>query len=144
MPTLSWNTSGWPGNRRAPLSAQAYKIHVQHTLYKQGFWYFTEKSATFRGIWGQIRGKISRFRGIFAGKKSKFAQKSADIAGFLWEKSQNSQKNRPISRRLRVVTHFSASPFLAWGDFQARSRFARSTILEEKWGTTRSLDFAGF
>ena len=24
--------------------------------------------------------------------------------------------------------------FLAWGDFHARSRFARSTILEEKWG----------
>ena len=32
------------------------------------------------------------------------------------------------------------SPFLACGDFHARSRFARSTILEEKWGTTRSLD----
>ena len=28
---------------------------------------------------------------------------------------------------------------LAWGDFHAPSRFARSTILEEKWGTTRSL-----
>ena len=23
---------------------------------------------------------------------------------------------------------------LAWGDFHARSRFARSTIPEEKWG----------
>ena len=31
------------------------------------------------------------------------------------------------------------SPFLAWGDFHAHSRFARSTIPEEKWGTTRSL-----
>ena len=31
------------------------------------------------------------------------------------------------------------SPFLAWGDFHARSLFARSTIPEEKWGTTRSL-----
>ena len=30
-------------------------------------------------------------------------------------------------------------PFLAWGDFHARSRLARSTISEEKWGTTRSL-----
>ena len=29
--------------------------------------------------------------------------------------------------------------FLPWGDFHARSRFARSTIPEEKWGTTRSL-----
>ena len=32
------------------------------------------------------------------------------------------------------------SPFLAWGDFHALSRFARSTIPEEKWGTTRSLN----
>ena len=31
------------------------------------------------------------------------------------------------------------SPFQAWGDFQARSCFARSTIPEEKWGTIRSL-----
>ena len=31
------------------------------------------------------------------------------------------------------------SPFLAWGDFHARSRFTRSTIPEEKWATTRSL-----
>ena len=29
--------------------------------------------------------------------------------------------------------------FLAWGDFHARLRFARSTIPEEKMGTTRSL-----
>ena len=59
--------------------------------------------------------------------------------------------------RLRVVPHFSSaiverakrervkinqrrvSPFLAWGDFHARSRFAHSTIPEEKWGTTSSL-----
>ena len=31
------------------------------------------------------------------------------------------------------------SPFLEWGDFHARSRFDRSTVPEEKWGTTRSL-----
>ena len=59
--------------------------------------------------------------------------------------------------RLRVVPHFSSgiverakrerawksprrvSPFLAWGDFHARSRFPRSTLPEEKWGTTHSL-----
>ena len=46
--------------------------------------------------------------------------------------------------RLRVVPHFSSgiverAPFLAWDDFHARSRFARSTIPEEKWGTTRSV-----
>ena len=35
------------------------------------------------------------------------------------------------------------SPFLAWGDFHAHSRFARSTIPEEKWGTTCSLVYRG-
>ena len=38
------------------------------------------------------------------------------------------------------LLHFrKMRPFLAWGDFHTRLRFARSTILEEKWGTTRSL-----
>ena len=55
--------------------------------------------------------------------------------------------------RLRVVTHFSSgilertkrerawkSPHARKGDdFHARSRFVRSTLPEEKWGTTRSL-----
>ena len=36
-------------------------------------------------------------------------------------------------------TRIGVSPFLAWGDFHARSRFARSILSEEKWGTTRSL-----
>ena len=36
-------------------------------------------------------------------------------------------------------TREAALAFLAWIDFHARSRFARSTIPEEKWGTTRSL-----
>ena len=44
---------------------------------------------------------------------------------------------------LSVVPHFFLSPpsvaFLTWGDFHARSCFARCTIPEEKWGTTRSL-----
>ena len=48
---------------------------------KQGFWYFAEKKEKFCGI----------FRG-------KFAEKLADFVGFLREKSQNSRKNRPISR----------------------------------------------
>ena len=37
------------------------------------------------------------------------------------------------------TTNVRVSPFLAWDDFQARLRFARSTIPDEKWGTTRSL-----
>ena len=62
----------------------------------------------------------------------------------------------PYVSRLRVVPHFSSGivegakrerawkssprpvpPFLTWGDFHARSRFASSTIPEEKWGTTQ-------
>ena len=39
----------------------------------------------------------------------------------------------------RVLSPRRVSPFLAWDDFHARSRFARSTISEEKWGTTGSL-----
>ena len=48
---------------------------------KQGFWYFAENKAKFRGIF-----------------RSKFAEKSADFAGFSPEKSKTSRKNRPISR----------------------------------------------
>ena len=44
-----------------------------------------------------FRGKKAKFRGIFRGK---FAEKSVDFAGFSRQKSQNSQKNQPISRIL--------------------------------------------
>ena len=57
-----------------------------------------KKSKISRDFQGQIRGKIGRFRGIFAGKKSKFVEKSAHFAGFPREKSQNSRNNQPISR----------------------------------------------
>ena len=73
---------------------------AQAAVSLQGFWYFAEKKAKFRGIFG-----------------GKFAEKSADFAGFSREKSLNSLKNRPISR-----------------DFRGRkSKFAE-----------KSADFAGF
>ena len=53
-----------------------------------------KKSKILRDFQGQIRGKIGHFRG----KKSKFVERSADFRRFSREKSQNSQKNRPISR----------------------------------------------
>ena len=37
------------------------------------------------------------------------------------------------------ITPREKSRLLAWGDFHARSRLARSTVPEEKWGTTRRL-----
>ena len=47
---------------------------------------FGEKISRFRGIVAgkkvKIHEKIGQFHGIFAGKKSKLAEKSADFAGF--------------------------------------------------------------
>ena len=40
------------------------------------------KIARFRGKKVKIRGKIGQFRAIFAGEKSKFAEKLAHFAGF--------------------------------------------------------------
>ena len=51
------------------------------------------------------------------------------VATFMSENHPTRERRSP--RRM--------SPFLVWGDFLARSRFAPSTIPEEKWGTTRSL-----
>ena len=45
-----------------------------------------KKSEILQDFQGQIRGKIGRFRAIFAGEKSKFAEKLAHFAGFLWKK----------------------------------------------------------
>ena len=42
-------------------------------------------------------------------------------------------------KKIEKIAKRQHAPFLAWVDFHARSRFARSTIREEKWGTTRSL-----
>ena len=68
-------------------------------VYKTGFLIFHgKKKQTFAGFSGANSWKNRQFRGIFAGKKSKFVKKSADFVGFSLEKSQNSQKNRPTSR----------------------------------------------
>ena len=67
--------------------------------FKAGLLIFrAKKSKILRDFQGQIHGKIGLFHRIFVEKKSKFAEKSTDFVGFLREKSQNSQKNRPILR----------------------------------------------
>ena len=56
--------------------------------------------------------------------------------------NQSAVKGQKLGLCLQSLIFLSlrrVSPFLAWGNFHARSRFARSTIPEEKWGTTRSL-----
>ena len=93
--------------------------------YRQGFWCFAEKKAKFRGI----------FRG-------KLAEKSADFAGFSREKSQNSQRNRRISRDFsRKKSKFEAfsgansqknrpiSPEISGGNFD----FAKKQSVKSSW-----------
>ena len=56
---------------------------------------------------------------------------------------QGRQRERNASERQKSLLAREArrgGPFLAWGDCHARLRFARSTIPEEKWGTTCSLE----
>ena len=66
-----------------------------------------KKNKISRDFQGQIRGKIGRFRGIFAGKKSKFAAQSADFGRFSWERSQNSRKIGPFRGILAEKSQFS-------------------------------------
>ena len=51
------------------------------------------------------------------------------------------EERKMIKKKMKIIflSPHRVSPFLAWGDFHACSRFVRSTIPEEKWGTTRSL-----
>ena len=58
-----------------------------------------KKRKISRDFQGQSRGKIGRFRGIFAGKKSKFAENLADFVGF----SQEKVKIRRKIDRLRGI-----------------------------------------
>ena len=81
-----------------------------------------KKRKISRDLQGQIRGRIGRFRGIFAGKKSKFAEKLAVFAG----ESQNSQKNRPISRVLaeksQILKDFQGQVLRKIGQFHGKFR----------------------
>ena len=63
---------------------------------------------------GQIRGKIGRFRG----KKVKIRSKIGPFHVIFAEKSQNSQKNRPISRDFSGKSQISKD---FWGEFLEKS-----------------------
>ena len=66
-----------------------------------------KKSKISRDFQEQIRGKIGRFHGIFAGKRSKFMAQSADFGRFLRERSQNSRKIGPFRGILAEKSQFS-------------------------------------
>ena len=62
-------------------------------------------------------------------------RRSCDWAGVHVQPS--SSRERETRARVKItsrekITPRRVSPFLAWGDFHVRSRFARSTIPEEK------------
>ena len=78
----------------ALVSYLTFKIHTSFQTWTGLLIFRGKKHKISRDFQGQIHGKIGRFREIFAGKKSKFAHKSADFAG---EKSKFAE-NRPISR----------------------------------------------
>ena len=72
----------------------------------QGFWYFAEKKEKFRGIFrGKFAGKLADFAG-FSRKKVKIRGKIGRFRGIFAGESQNSQENRPISRVLAEKVKF--------------------------------------
>ena len=79
------------------LKAIYTKCSMFHTIIRASdiSWKKKQNFAGFSGANSRKNRPISR---DFRGKKSKFAEQSADFAGFSREKSQNSQKNRPILR----------------------------------------------
>ena len=77
------------------------------------------------------------------------ADEAADVCCFVLRDSRAIETGARVKITLREKgeTRWGerkcrVSPSLAWGDFQARSRFARSTVPEEKMGTTRSLELS--
>ena len=80
-----WFLSKWSGVVYivARENARSLALKDKTALKESGLLIFRgKKSKISRDFQGQIRGKIGRFRGIFAGKKSKFAEKSVHFAGF--------------------------------------------------------------
>ena len=55
-----------------------------NALFMQGFWLFRgKKEKILQDFQGQIRGRIGRFRGIFAGKKVKIRGRIGRFRGIL-------------------------------------------------------------
>ena len=113
-------------------------LETDRSSLSQGFWYFAEKKSKIsRDFQGQIRRKIGRFRGIFAGKKSKFAQKSAHFAWFSRGKSQNL---RDLSGKSQISKDFRGKFLEKSADFTGNfwGKLRQETISKKQ---PISLDF---
>ena len=140
--------------KNQPVCANWWRLILSGLLIFRG-----KKSKISRDSQGQIRWKIGWFRGIFAGKKvkicekssdfagkkSKFAEKSANFGGFAQEKSQNSQKNRPISRyfsgKRQISKIFQGQILRKIGWFHGKNFGGK---LHEETISKKTADFAGF
>ena len=78
-----------------------YASGISCLISYQGFWYCAKKKAKFRRIFrGKFAEKSANFAG-FSREKVKIRGKISRFPGFSQEKSQNSQRNRPILRDFR-------------------------------------------
>ena len=85
-----------------------------------------KKKQNFAGFSGANSRKNRPISRDFRGKKSEFAEKSADFAGFSRKKSQNSRNNRPISgdfRGRKVKIRTKIAPFR--GILAEKSQFSK-------------------
>ena len=86
------------------ITEYVYKLLEEEVKLKKHFVPVSEMRVPYKIIHAAVldlwlsRPGLLIFRGIFRGK---FAEKLADFAGFLREKSQNLRKNRPISWDVR-------------------------------------------
>ena len=98
-----------------------------------------KKSKISRDFQGQIRGKIGRFRGIFAGRKSKFAEKSADFWYFCRKKVKIRRKigrfRGIFAEKCQISKDFQRQILRKIGRFHGRFRGKTKT---------KTADFAGF
>ena len=125
--------------------------------YQSGLLIFRgKKSKISRDFQGQIRGKMGRFRGIFAGRQSKFAEKSADFCFFYRKKVKIRRKIgrfRGISRKKVKFRRIFRGKFLEkspdfTGNFVGKLRHEtiskKQLISLDFWGeiSLKSINFA--
>ena len=119
MPSLAWLTENQPNSSTqisSPFFLQSYDTYPSVSL------------SSFSLVETRLRVVPHFSSGIVERAKRERA----------W-KSPHARKGDTRWGERKMTSPHRVSPFLAWGDFHAHSRLARSTIPEEKWGTTRSL-----
>ena len=100
QPTALNSSIGSPGSLPLVLNLSCLVLGAGLLIFRG------KKSKISRDFQGQIRGKIGRFRGIFAGRKSKFAERSADFWYFCKKKSKFAEKSADFAGFSRKKVKF--------------------------------------